>query len=185
MPMSRAGSVRPTYGTLRRPRNAPSELFQRYSAGRSDRDSFRDETHALCEADAGRRALEAQSPLRVDHAMPRNRGAVRQSAQRVTDEPRVRAQSGQPRDGSIRRHAASRNLLDDGEDARVSASGLHSFIMPLRRARAGVGRVAPSPDGTRGARESPPAPRPAPARQARAAADARRHSRAPFRTEPA
>lgn len=78
-------------------------------------------------------AAEADSTLRVDHAMPGNAGPVVEGVQRVADEPRLTGQARESRDLSIGRHPAARNAGDHRIDPPVAGGRRHPVenIVPV------------------------------------------------------
>src|SRR4029078_6223507 len=77
---------------------APAEFLERHTAARVDDTAFAHHAHAVCDAGPPRRALETQSTLRVDHAMPRDVRARGQRAQSVAELARLSPARGAPGD---------------------------------------------------------------------------------------
>jgi hypothetical protein len=134
-----APPLRPLWRTIRRPHgaavgtggfDAPPVFRQRDSSRHISTNTFAREAHHLCDAGARCRAIETQSPLRIDDAMPRHAGSVRQRAQRVAHQSRMPAKTGESRDRSIRGHASSWNLSYD----RVN-----TLVRTARRYHTGAG----------------------------------------------
>ncbi len=82
-----------------------------------ERDAFLDQHALLQVGDVAQDLARADAALRVDDAMPRDRGArFRHGVQRPSDESRAQASVKHSRDLTVRGHTAARNSLDDSID---------------------------------------------------------------------
>ena len=87
----------------RRSPRLPQKPIEIYPAARVETHTFALESLALpCRA----RARQADLSSRIDNALPRDPSRGRQSVHRVSDQPRLPAESGEPGNLTVRCHAA-------------------------------------------------------------------------------